>query len=268
MKPKIVFSDVDGTFADKDHQPIAADAPVVQALVAMGVPVCLVSARPPQGLRSFQRSLGFEGPIVCYSGAYVLDEMGRTLASEIIPIDEAREIYAYLTESLPNICVNTYGFDEWVVANPDDPRVKHEEKLIHACARASTDIEGIFSATGVHKFLLMGDPDNICAAEQSVGEHYPDLNVVRSSETLCEIMSKRASKSAGVARLCEHFDLLSDDAVAFGDSYNDLDMIGAVGRSFAMANAVPAVKAAATDVIEWTNDESGVARTLAKLFEL
>lgn len=268
MKPKIVFSDVDGTFADKDHQPIVADAPIVQAVVAMDVPVCLVSARPPQGLHPFQRSLGFEGPIVCYSGAYVLDEMGCTLASEIIPIDKALEIYAYLTESLPSICVNTYGFDEWVVANPDDPRVKYEEKVVHARARASTDIEGIFTATGVHKFLLMGSSNDIRAAEQSVGEHYPELNVVRSSATLCEVMSKRASKSAGVARLCEHFGLLADDAVAFGDGYNDLDMIGAVGRSFAMANAVPAVKQAATEVIEWTNDESGVARTLATLFEL
>ncbi len=138
MKPKIVFSDVDGTFADKDHQPIAADAPVVQALVAMGVPVCLVSARPPQGLRPFQRSLGFDGPIVCYSGAYVLDEMGRTLASEIIPIDEAREIYAYLTESLPNICVNTYGFDEWVEL---DLKYIRERSFV-------TDIKILFKTVG------------------------------------------------------------------------------------------------------------------------
>lgn len=268
MKPKIIFSDVDGTFADKDHQPIVADAPVVQAIVAMGVPVCLVSARPPQGLRPFQHSLGFEGPIVCYSGAYVLDETGHALASEIIPIEKAREIYAYLTENLPSICVNTYGFDEWVVANPDDPRVKYEEKVVHAHARASADIDRIFTTTGVHKFLLMGNPDDIRAAEQSVGNHYPELNVVRSSETLCEVMSKHASKSAGITCLCKHFGLLADDAIAFGDGYNDLDMIGAVGRSFAMANAVPAVKEAATNVIKWTNDESGVARTLATLFEL
>ena len=33
-----------------------------------------------------------------------------------------------------------------------------------------------------------------------------------------------------------------------------------------MANGVDAVKAAATDVTRWTNDESGVARTVAELF--
>ena len=266
MQPKIVFTDVDGTFADKGHQPLPSDVPTVARLMQAGVPLCLVSARSPEGLYPFQRTLGFTGPLVCYSGAYVLDEQGRELASKVIPAQDATDIYAYLHRELPELCVNTYGFHDWICDDRSDPRVRREEGLVHAQARETDDLMGVFGGRGVHKFLLMGEPAQIAAAEQTVGARYPQLNVVRSSEILCEIMDGTASKSAGVDCLCRHYGVSSADAVAFGDGYNDLDMLGAVGRSYAMANGVDAVKAAATDVTRWTNDESGVARTVAELF--
>ena len=56
----IVFTDVDGTLVDADHHPIASTAPVM-AEVAARVPVCLVSARSPEGLYPIQEALGFTG---------------------------------------------------------------------------------------------------------------------------------------------------------------------------------------------------------------
>lgn len=268
MIPKIVFSDVDGTLADNNHQPIPADAPVIQAIVFQGVPVCLVSARPPQGLRPFQKRLSFTGPLVCFSGAYVLDGQGQVLISETIPTKDATEIYEHLTTQLPSLSVNTYGFEKWVVNDKNDPRVIHEEAVVHAQAQQTSDIAGEFASGGVHKFMLIGDPEEIRAAEQSVGARYPHLTVVRSNEYLCEITSNKASKAVGITQLCSHAGIDLSDSLAFGDGYNDLDMIKAAGRSFAMANAVPAVKEAATDICQWTNDESGVARTLAEVFSL
>ncbi len=268
MQPKIVFTDVDGTLADAHHQPIPADAELIARVIARGVPFCLVSARSPEGLYPFQRTLGFTGPLVCFSGAYVLDEQGRELASRVIPTQDAVGIYDYLRRELPEVCVNTYGFHDWICADRSDPRVRHEEDIVHAEARETEDLLGTFGDRGVHKFLLMGEPDQILAAEKTVAAAYPRLNVVRSSDTLCEIMDGAVSKSAGIACLCKHYGVSSDEAIAFGDGYNDLDMLGAVGRSFAMANGVDAMKAAATDVTRWTNEESGVARTLTVLFGL
>lgn len=268
MQPKIVFSDVDGTLADAHHQPIPADAGVIGRITSQGVPFCLVSARSPEGLYPFQRTLGFAGPLVCFSGAYVLDEQGNELASEVIPTEAAVSIHDYLRRELPDICACTYGFHDWICDDHSDPRVLNEEALVHATARETGDVAGTFGERGVHKFLLIGEPEQIRAAEQTVGERYPELHVVRSSDILCEIMSGHASKAAGIDCLCRHYGVSSDDAVAFGDGYNDLDMLGAVGRSFAMANGVDAARTVATDVTRWDNASSGVARTLAGLFGL
>ena len=59
---KIVFSDVDGTFVDDEHHPIPESGAIIRA-VADRVPICLVSARSPEGLYPIQQALGFNGPL-------------------------------------------------------------------------------------------------------------------------------------------------------------------------------------------------------------
>lgn len=261
---RIVFSDVDGTLVDNEHHPIPACAQTIQR-VAQTVPFCLVSARSPEGLYPIQRQLGFTGPLACFSGAYVLDHEGNELFSTVIPTSDAVEIKRYLTEELPDIVAATYGFHTWIVDDRSDPRVVREEYFVQAQSQECQDLAGAFGDRGVHKFLLMGEPASIVAAQQTVSQRYPELNVVRSNDILCEIMSAKASKSHAVELLCEHFGVRRSEAVAFGDAPNDLDMLKAVEQSYAMANAEEAVKAAATHVVPWTNEECGVARMLEEL---
>lgn len=261
---QIVFTDVDGTLVDNDHHPIAATAQTMQQ-VAARVPICLVSARSPEGLYPIQRQLGFEGPIACYSGAYVLDEQGGELFSTTIALTDALEIRRYLVREHPSLTVGTYGFHDWIVDSRSDPRIQREEWLVQAQARECSDLEGAFGERGVHKFLLMGEPDSIRAAERVVSEGFPHLNVVRSSDILCEVMAKDASKSQAVRIVCEHYGIDRRDAIAFGDGPNDMDMLAAVDRSYAMKNGEPQVKAAAAQVVPWANYEGGVARMLEQL---
>lgn len=261
---RIVFSDVDGTIVDNEHHPIPACAETIQR-VASRVPLCLVSARSPEGLYPIQRQLGFEGPIACFSGAYVLDHEGAELYSSVIPTSDAIEIKRYLDEELPDVTVGTYGFHAWIVNDRTDPRVTREEYFVQAESQESRDFEGTFGEGGVHKFLLMGEPESILTAQRVVSQRYPHLNVVRSNDILCEIMSAEASKSHAVEVLCEHYGVSRSQAVAFGDAPNDLDMLLAVEQSYAMANAEDAVKVAAAHVVPWTNEECGVARMLEQL---
>ncbi len=57
------------------------------------------------------------------------------------------------------------------------------------------------------------------------------------------------------------------DIVAFGDDYNDIDMIRECGIGVAMVNAPDDVKAAA-DIIAATNEEDGVAAELEKMLKM
>ena len=54
----------------------------------------------------------------------------------------------------------------------------------------------------------------------------------------------------------------TSEVAAFGDDYNDIEMIKAVGMGVAMGNAIKEVKAIAK-YIALSNDEDGAARFVA-----
>ena len=47
---------------------------------------------------------------------------------------------------------------------------------------------------------------------------------MRSSDILIEIMNKDVSKAKGIEVLLHHLNMTPEQAIAFGDNYNDLDM--------------------------------------------
>ncbi len=82
---------------------------------------------------------------------------------------------------------------------------------------------------------------------------------------MLEISAAGVSKATALARLCEQRDIDRRDVIAFGDMPNDLPMLAWAGHAVAVANAHPDVRAAADEVTA-SNDESGVALVLERLF--
>lgn len=263
---RIVFTDVDGTLLGDDHHALPESSPAVRALMERNIPLVLVSARPPEGLRTIQRPLGFTGPLVCYSGAYAIDEAGNQLINHTLPVEDAVQLKRFFERELPHLCCMTYGFEHWLVDDADDPRVRAEAEAVLFEPEVG-EVGQVFTDTGIHKFLLSGEPAEIEAADAHVRAVYPELAVARSSDILLEVMSGRASKAEGVRVMCEHFGIPVEHAAAFGDGRNDLDMLRAVPESFAMANAPAVVKEAAAHVTELTNQQNGVAVKLIELLE-
>lgn len=261
---KIVFTDVDGTLLDAEHRVIPEACASVQKLAQLGIPLVLVSARMPEGLITIQREMGFTGPLVCYSGAYVLDEQGAELLSHPIDIDTACEIKQFLDCELPGLTCSEYGYHTWICDDDQDPRIQNEERITTLKAQ-NARLRDVFGRTGIHKFLLMGEPDEMEVAEKRIAAAYPQLAVARSSAILCEVMSGKASKAEGVQVVCRHFGMDPSEAVAFGDGRNDIDMLAAVPESYAMANAPDEVKQVAAHVTRFSNAENGLVHTLEEL---
>ena len=79
QSPKIVFSDIDGTFLCDDHTVSEKNAEAVRALLAKDIPFVLVSARMPEAIYPITKSIGVTIPVVSYSGALALTVEGETL---------------------------------------------------------------------------------------------------------------------------------------------------------------------------------------------
>ena len=86
--------------------------------------------------------------------------------------------------------------------------------------------------------------------------HFPEVNVVKSSDILLEIMKKDVNKAESVKRYCEYLSIDIHDAVAFGDNYNDLEMLEQVGLGVLMGNAPEELKNRFKHITE-ENDHDG-----------
>ena len=82
-----------------------------------------------------------------------------------------------------------------------------------------------------------------------------------------EINAPGANKGAALAVLADHLGVALDRIVAFGDNHNDVSLLQAAGAGYAVGNAVPELRAAATGTIGSVRDEA-VAAKLTEIFGL
>ena len=74
-------------------------------------------------------------------------------------------------------------------------------------------------------------------------------------------------KSVPLKHLAKEKNISVDNIIAFGDSFNDEEMLIYAGQSFAMKNSPNEIQAISKFTTTYNNHEDGVARTLAELFK-
>ena len=110
--------------------------------------------------------------------------------------------------------------------------------------------------------------DKILIGISSVEElpHYAqylpeDLYIQSSEGKLGMIMNRAATKWNAIRCLAGHFGIPAADMLAFGDDWNDIELLRNCGTGVAVANALEKARAAANFVCG-SNDEDGVAKWL------
>ena len=87
----------------------------------------------------------------------------------------------------------------------------------------------------------------------------PEIYCQISERLIYLIMNKNATKLNALKTLCSNWGLGLKNAAAFGDDYNDIEMLKECGLGIAVGNAIKEVKEAA-DAVAQTNDNDGVAK--------
>jgi len=258
MSYQLLCSDLDGTLLSTKSD--VSDFTIAQiARIKNHMQIILVSARMPKAMRYLQEDLAITyEPIICYNGALVIAG-DKELASVVISADQLQLIYQMAKPF--GILLGLYHKDEWYVSQ-DSERVQKEIKHTK-CEPIFKDTSETISAwqqqdNGAHKIMLMGTKESSDVVfrmlQQQLKEH---LNLYRSNDTLIEIVPKSISKLGAIQSLLSSNQSMRD-VIAFGDNYNDIDMLQAAGCGVAVANARAEVKAIANHIAR-KNTEEGVA---------
>ncbi|TAI46605.1 HAD family hydrolase [Flagellimonas allohymeniacidonis] len=258
---KIVCSDLDGTLLSTKNDVSDFTVSIIQQIKDK-VMIILVSARMPKSIQYLQQRMGIENhPTICYNGALIQHE-GKTLYSETISGETLKGI-AEISKSM-GIKLGLYSDDDWFVSETSE-RVQKEifnTKTYPIFENTEVTLSRWTSKKkGAHKIMLMGQEEVLDRVFSELETKFANqVHSYRSSDTIIEMSPKKASKLSAITSLLAPNETL-DDILAFGDNYNDIEMIQKVGFGVAVGNARNEVKAVA-DAVTYANTEDGVAKFL------
>jgi len=270
MNHKIAFSDIDGTLLNAEREPSMALKTEVARLAANDIPFILISSRMPQAMTWIQDDLGITGlPLVCYNGGLVMVD-GRTIHSRPISMENCIRIHE-LAEEVGKLSFQLFHSEEWYVESMGHyaKREQHNTRVAPLVRRAKDTLqEWSLRPHGAHKVMVMGGKDRLDRLVGLLEYNFDEdeLHLYRSKDDYLEIASKDISKLTGIEYVLstKYPGLSLADCIAFGDNYNDVEMLKGVGMGVAVANAKPEVLAIA-DSVTGAAKEDGVALALERL---
>jgi hypothetical protein len=260
--PALVATDLDGTIVRSDGTISPRTVAAFARVEAAGARFVLVTGRPPRVMRSIAAAFGHRGTAICANGALAYDMRTETIeALHLIPPATLAAAAAALRTAVPGIGLaveypdghaadSVYQALNWDV-NQSMARVT-DDVLV---ARPASKLLGRHFGYSCDDLLALALPalDGLVSVTHS------------NSKGLVEASALGVSKASAVAELAAAHGIGRESVIAFGDMPNDLPLLTWAGTSCAVANAHPAVLAAATRVIA-SNDEDGVAACLEQLY--
>lgn len=263
---KIVFSDIDGTLLDSALQIPPETRKCIQKLCGENIPFILVSGRMPVSVKNVQNKLGISAPFISYSGALIRSETGETLWDKPMPLAQAAAVKHEISARFPGIVSYVFSADTWVTDKDDGTAALYlEEEALQITPLVGPPEKVLPETAPAHKVLCTGEPEILDRLQQDLQPKFPSCRIYKSQPRYLEIMSMNASKSAAAGFLCGKMSITPEQAVAFGDNFNDTDLLEFAGLGVAMGNAPRAVKDIA-DIIAPTNDEEGLRAVLEDIF--
>lgn len=262
---KIVFSDIDGTLLDSRQNISRRTQQSILEITRHGIPFILVSGRMPHSVLNIQKKLGITAPFISYSGALMRDEAGKTIWNKPMSLKTAVALRKRIAVLFPNIISYTFSADRWITDKDDGTAALYLEKdTTEMPPLIGLPQDVLTNQAPVHKILCFGEEKTIDALQIQLRKEFPFCSISKSLPQYLEIMSCEASKSAAASFFCQREKISHEDVIAFGDNYNDADLLEYAGTGVAMGNAPDPVKQKA-DIIAPANDEDGVFFILQRL---
>ncbi len=268
---RVVACDMDGTFLDSKHLPRPAGVAAVRAAEASGIHFCFATGR---NRASAQNKVGMYFDLTKRSGIYmngaiVYGPSGAVLQQHCVDAKLVRAIMAYASGK-QIVALNLCSNDDFFMCNPKREMVQHlhekyadpEPKLLKGGYTPS-------QLPNIHMVHVLTRPEDQDAAYEDVKKLVDKFGyrLCRNLPTDLAITNPNADKSLGVTALCTKlgFDA-AKNALAIGDSGNDMGMVRVSAVGVAMKNARKDLRDIANVVTSANDDEpAGVVKVLQAL---
>ena len=231
--PRIIFSEIDNTLVSSNYTLSEDTITAIRKQIIKGNLFVPVSNRMPKAMMSIVGKITQASPIIAYSGALVLDEMGRPLNSQFMDIKTASRICT-IVEKHPTLVWNIYSGYNWLTQNTDNSLVKKQSKAMQVKPFPTT-IEHFSELKGVHKISIMGEYDESIQVQREISQA-EDLTLSFFNDQTLDILAKDVSRTKAVKIMADFFSIDLKDCIGFGGLIQDEKMLAEIGYPYVTQN--------------------------------
>ena len=263
---RCIALDLDGTTLSDSKAVSGETRRALEDAIARGIHVVVASGRALETIPPSVTSIeGIEYAITSNGAAvYRLEDkcclrrvmLGGTAVDKILEITEG-----YFCSHEAFIQGVPYGQREYVEAPVRFGAMPQAVSYIQSTRKPVEDIHQFIrehreELDGMD--LIVGKEEDRQSIREQLRNCGEKIYITSSVKNRIELASPEAGKASGLSFLLNELGIRPEEAAAFGDADNDIDMIKLSGCGIAVANATESCKAAA-DFLTKSNKEDGVA---------
>lgn len=240
---KLVASDLDGTLLLNGAQELPEDIfPLIRRLKEMGILFVAASGRQYNNIKRLFQPVASDIAFICENGALAVqnekflyeDFLDRDLMLDIIrAADETKGFeFSCSTKEFHYIMPKTEHFKNLLlnVVKVDCKVVKSVSEITEPCVKMAVYEKGGVTDEAIRYW------------KERFGNR---CRVVTSGFAWIDFIPFGISKAKGIRKFQEMLQVSPDECLAFGDEYNDIEMLQSVKYGYAMAHAKEGVRAQA-----------------------
>ena len=260
---RLIALDVDGTIRDRDRQISLRTRTAIKRAREEGAYVTLATGRTFLSALNASEDLALTCPIITFQGAHVAESDGEVLWHTPLTTEMTGAALGALSGRTEFDVMAYFGNDVFVM-EPSEWAIDYGERNsipIHVVHPSKIE------AGPMTRLVVRGDEDAIESLEVELNDRFNGaLYVTRSLSYFCEILHPDAGKDKAIEWLCSYLNISPSDTLAFGNGYNDIQMLSEAGLGVAVDGAVPQALAVA-DFVAPSMEDDGVARVLEYLLD-
>ncbi len=246
---RIAFFDIDGTLVDPATGRISPNT--IRALTGLqqrGIKICVATGRPTASLPDFG-GLHFDA-FCTFNGSLCYTDNEIIHRSPIAP-EDVRTVLKNAAQIGRPVSV---AVRNRLAANGWDEDLAGYYRLAGFELTVAEDFDSVLEEEVYQIMLGCREPDHPNIIRDTKG-----VSITFSWNRAADVIPAGSGKAQAIRKILEHYHLDSTQALAFGDGYNDMDMLQAVGTGVAMGNADARLKEIADDVCGHVS-EDGIYR--------
>ncbi|HHG8774174.1 TPA: HAD family hydrolase [Raoultella planticola] len=260
---RLIASDMDHTLLTEKGELPANFDDYIDQLARLGIEFVIASGRPLYTLHEVFPAARQKMSFISDNGG-VISYRGEIIFKSLLSPHAYQAMIQFVEEHTDGIAI-LCGLDSAVISTRHH---KHQSFLKHFYSKITLADNLSQTVVDADKFTVYFPNKNSKQyfTEVFKPEYGNDFSVTVGDTIWIDIMNAGVDKGKAITLLGHHLGLAPEQMMAFGDTYNDIEMLQAVAHSYIVKNAHDDMRKYARFVTD-SNDESGVTNVISRLIK-